>query len=172
MPKCYMMVGLPYSGKSHFIKNTPVLTQNDNIVVISADKYIHKMAEALGKSYLEVFPHVYQAANVFAQKELEDASIYGFDIVIDQTNINRFSRENKLGLLLSDYEKIAVVMPEISQDELTNRIASRENQYIPSGIMATMRDLYTEPTLNEGFDQIVHVGFDDVVIGEETFYEG
>tara|TARA_R100000951_G_scaffold41458_1_gene35002 strand:- start:3574 stop:4089 length:516 start_codon:yes stop_codon:yes gene_type:complete len=169
MPKCYMMVGLPYSGKSTFVKNTD-LFKKDDFVSISADQYIHKMAESVQKSYLEAFPHVFNAANQFASEALEQAALQGLNIVIDQHNVNAYSRESKLKLLLSDYEKIAVVMPTLSDEELKQRYQDRCEQRVPKSVYSTLSDLYTTPAFSEGFDRIVHVGFDDVVVEKESVY--
>ena len=52
MPKVYMLIGVPGSGKSTWIKNQDWAK---GMPVISSDRFIDEHAERVGKTYNEVF---------------------------------------------------------------------------------------------------------------------
>ena len=118
MPKCYMMVGIPYSGKSTFIKN---YFKDFDYVLLSTDDYIETVASQDGKSYTDTFTHVYARASEFMHKQLQFALSNSLDIVWDQTNLTKKSRRQKLSLLPSTYTKIGCVFEIPDYEELSRR---------------------------------------------------
>lgn len=89
-PVCFVMVGVPASGKSTLVevfkKTSP------DAYVASTDNYIEQLAKERGLSYNEVFESAIKPAGMGMQLGVKDAVEKGQDIIWDQTNINRKSR--------------------------------------------------------------------------------
>ena len=92
MPKLYMLVGVPGAGKSTWIKNHA----DGAAMVLSTDDKIEAAARAQGKTYSEVFKDEIKAATSGMAQDLLRALRDGRDIILDQTNITRKSRKEKL----------------------------------------------------------------------------
>lgn len=105
MPKLYMLIGVPGSGKSTWIKNQ---TWSDKTVVASSDRFIDDYAEKEGKTYNDVFKDYAPIAMRLMENQVLVAQANGCDIVWDQTNMSAKSRAKKLAML-EGYEKVAVV---------------------------------------------------------------
>lgn len=156
MAKCYILVGIPGSGKSTWIKN-----QNfdwSNTVVASTDDYVDRAAALVGMTYSEVFKEVMPDAVKYMALVVEDAVKKGHDIVWDQTSTTVPSRAKKFRMLPPNYSVIAVVFKTPDKTELTRRLASRPGKEIPDHVIRTMQAGWQEPTKVEGFDSIIHVG--------------
>ena len=153
MPKLYMLIGVPGSGKSTWIKSQ---TWTDNTVVVSSDRFIDEHAASVGKTYNEVFDDYIKIATKLMDNQVLIAQANGCDIIWDQTNTSPKSRKNKLDKLW-DYEKIAVYFRTPDEAELERRLASRPGKSISSNIMRSMISNLTEPTKDEGFKEIWYV---------------
>ena len=153
MPKLYMLIGVPGVGKSTWIKNQ---TWSDRTTVVSSDRYVDEEAERQGKTYNEVFKDYIKIATKIMENHVLVAQANGFDIVWDQTNISAKSRKAKLGML-ADYEKVAVFFRTPKFDVLNGRLQSRPGKAIPSDVMHRMITGLEEPTLDEGFSEIIFV---------------
>ena len=151
MPKFYMMIGIPGSGKSTWIKKH----NSGGTMVASSDAYIDAQAEKAGKSYNEVFNQNIKAANNHAQTVSRQAFDLNLDLIWDQTNVSRKSRAAKLAMVPDHYEKIAVVFPTPAPDELQKRLSSRPGKSIPQNIVMAMASSLEQPTADEGFDRII-----------------
>lgn len=156
MPKCYMMVGIPYSGKSTFIKN---YFKDFDYVLLSTDDYIETVASQDGKSYTDTFTHVYARASEFMYKQLQFALSNSLDIVWDQTNLTKKSRRQKLSLLPSTYTKIGCVFEIPEYEELLSRRELRKEKIIHLDVIENMKKTFEFPSLEEGFDEIYKVKF-------------
>lgn len=155
MPKCYMLIGVPGSGKSTWIAQQPF--DWNRTVIASTDNYVDKIASQRGQTYSEVFDEVMPAAVRHMANTVIDAVKHGHDIVWDQTSTSRKTRKKKFDMLPDNYEVVAVVFPTPSQQELERRLASRPGKIIPSEIVQSMIDNYQEPTEQEGYSKIIHV---------------
>ena len=155
MPKAYILVGVPGSGKSTWISKAPV--DWNNTVVASTDNYIDKLAKEQGKTYSEVFKDNMPRAVHEMARTVRHAVEAGQDIIWDQTSTTIVSRTKKFKMLPDEYEVIAVVFPTPDSAELARRLASREGKVIPDVVMKQMIAGWEEPSENEGFDQIIHV---------------
>ena len=152
MPKFYMMVGVPGSGKSTWIKN-----YNQNALVASSDAYIDMVAKNQDSTYSQVFDANIKAANNYALGIARQAFDFKLDLIWDQTNLTAKSRKEKLKLVPDSYEKIAVVFPIPDEKELARRLANRPGKTIPDNVMKSMIANFTPPTTDEGFDRIINV---------------
>lgn len=156
MSELIMLIGLPGSGKSTFIKK---LNQHNDYVVISSDDIIEELAALEGKTYTDVFDkHV-----GFATKEMfrraEEAIRQNKKVIWDQTNMNSKNRRKKLAMFPKEYVKKAVIF-SIDNLELKRRLDKRAKETgktIPAHIMKSMANSYEAPTKAEGFSQIFWV---------------
>ena len=155
MPKAYILVGVPGSGKSTWISKAPV--DWNNTVVASTDNYVEQEAKRQGKTYSDVFKDVMPSAVNNMAHTVIDAVKNNQDIIWDQTSTTRHTRAKKIRMLPSNYEVIAVVFPTPNQQELSRRLSNRPGKNIPDEVIKSMIDKWEEPSEDEGFDKIIHV---------------
>lgn len=150
MPKLYMLVGVPGSGKSTWVKNQEWAK---DCAIVSTDKYVEEWAETVGKTYTEVFEEYMPVAVAKMAGAVNGARSVGKDIIWDQTSTTISTRAKKFRML-PEYYAIAVVFRIPEPDELQKRLASRPGKVIPSDVLARMIDGWEEPTEEEGFKEI------------------
>lgn len=153
MPKLYMLIGVPGSGKSTWIKDQ-IWALGLNI--ISTDVWIDDYAKRMGKTYSEVFEEYIPTATKFMEDQVVFCREHNLDVIWDQTNMSAKSRAKKLAKL-PGYEKIAVVFRTPEKAELDRRLASRPGKFISESIINSMIKSYDEPTEDEGFKEIWRV---------------
>ena len=151
MPKLYMLVGLPASGKSTWVENEKF---DSKVAIVSTDKHIDDFAKSENKTYNDVFSAYYKTAKRMMDVEVKQAVIDGRDIVWDQTNLTRNSRVLKLAMIPDNYIKIAIVLGTPPKKEHDRRLKSREGKVISQRTISQMKDGYEKPELSEGFDSI------------------
>jgi predicted kinase len=150
MPKVYVLVGVPGSGKSTWIKNQDWAL---GLTIVSTDAFVEDYARAQGKTYNEVFKgYMPTAVNLMAE-QVVFAREHGHTIIWDQTSTTVKSRKKKFNML-PDYEHIAVVFRTPDSNELARRLASRVGKSIPDHVMRSMIDGWEEPSLEEGYMEI------------------
>lgn len=150
MPKMWMLIGVPGSGKSTYRASLPT-----DAVVLSTDDQIESIAAGLGKTYTEVFrDHIAQAEKDMYQRAMK-AFAAGEDVIWDQTNLTAKTRAKKLIMVPDQYEKIGVYFATPDADELQRRLDSRKGKTIPANILMGMASQLQRPTREEGFDRII-----------------
>lgn len=152
MNKLYVMVGVPGSGKSTWIKNQTWML---GLPVVSTDAFVEDYAKEQGKTYSEVFQEYMPTA---VEKMVEQVIFYrenNVDIIWDQTSTTIATRAKKIRML-PEYYKIAVVMRTPTTAELQKRLDSRPGKNIPWEVVSSMASqLEAEPpTEDEGFNEI------------------
>jgi len=150
-PKLYMLVGVPGSGKSTWVKNQEFWMKD--CVYISTDTYVEEWAKTVGKTYTEVFEEYMPIAIAKMLDAVNDTQSIGKDIIWDQTSTTIVSRAKKFRML-PEYYAIAVVFRIPEPQELQKRLANRPGKMIPSDVLARMIDSWEEPTEDEGFKEI------------------
>ena len=148
MATLYMLVGVPGSGKTTWIRNN-----KHDAVVLSTDDYIEKIAAKQGKTYSEVFKDTIGDATDQMEKDLIQALRNERDIIWDQTNLTAKSRKSKLSRIPKSYKKVGVYF-SVPQD-LRDRLASRPGKVIPEPVIISMINQLQPPTKEEGFDEVV-----------------
>lgn len=153
MPTIFMLIGVPASGKSTWVASL----DNHNSVILSTDSYIEDRALLMGLTYDKMFvPEIKNAEN-HMWSCLKNAISSNLDIIWDQTNLTMKSRANKLAGIPSHYKKVAVVFPTPDDLEHNRRLNSRPGKTIPEHIMNNMKQNFQQPTIKEGFDEIIYV---------------
>jgi predicted kinase len=151
--KLYVLVGIPGSGKSTWVKNQDWAK---DIPVVSTDNFVEEYAAREGKTYSEVF-HDYMpiAVKLMANQALI-CQANKLDVIWDQTSTTVATRAKKINML-PNYYKIAVVFKAPEPNELMRRLESRPGKNIPWSVITSMLSQWQEPTEDEGFDEIWHV---------------
>lgn len=153
MPKFYMLIGVPASGKSTWLKQNI----HSGVSVASSDDYIESKAAAQNKTYNDVFRDEVKAGNQWAINTAKVAVELGQDLVWDQTNLTKKSRAPKLALIPDEYEKIAVFFRTPHPEVHRKRLDSRPGKKIPDHIVGGMAATIEPPSKEEGFHEIITV---------------
>jgi predicted kinase len=154
MPKFYMLIGVPASGKSTWREQ-----YEGTAAVISTDDIIEQTAAASGRTYNDSFKENIKFATEIANSRAKHAFATDEDVIWDQTNLTPKSRKPKLALVPEHYEKIAVVFLTPEDAEWQRRL-DRPGKSIPQHILMGMRDSMMFPDPEEGFNRIEVVGGD------------
>ena len=150
MPKLYVLIGVPGSGKSTWVKSQD---WDSDCAYISTDIHVESYANSVGKTYSEVFDEYMSTAVELMVQDVISARTAGKDIIWDQTSTSIKSRKRKFNML-PDYHAIAVVFRTPEKEELARRLASRPGKEIPDYVMRSMISSWDEPTEDEGFAEI------------------
>jgi predicted kinase len=150
MKKLYVLVGVPASGKTTWLKNQ---TWALGLTVVSTDTFVEDYAKRVGKTYSEVFDEYMPTAIEQMVEQVEHARDHGHDIIWDQTSTTVASRLRKFRML-PDYYKIAVVFSVPDAEEHERRLQSRPGKVIPPAVLQDMKEKFELPTEEEGFNEI------------------
>ncbi len=163
MPTCYLMVGVPGSGKSTYIKE--VKKENPNLISVSSDEYLEEIAQKEGKSYSDVHKEHIKSATKWLNNRIASLISNKEDFIWDQTNLNPKSRKDKIQPLLKKGYDVCAITFELSAEEVKKRVKERgeaTGKFIPRSIMESMISNYVRPSYEEGFKSIyVANGFGD-----------
>lgn len=146
-----MLVGVPGSGKSTWIKNQDFTYA----IIASSDDYIERVAAESGKTYDEVFSRAIGYAQKFVDSQVQQAINLDATLVWDQTNTTAKGRKVKLGRIPKEWRKICVFFATPEPEVLQRRLDSRIGKKIPKDVMKSMIDNLEVPDLKEGWDEIV-----------------
>jgi predicted kinase len=150
MPTAYILVGVPGSGKSTWVRNQRWCK---DCTYVSTDKFVEQHARRVKKTYGEVFDSYMPQAVDRMAKQVIRACEADRDIIWDQTSTTLASRARKFRML-PGYRMIAIVFPTPDHDELQRRLASRHDKIIPTQVVEKMIADWEEPAELEGFDEI------------------
>lgn len=154
MPKLHMMVGIPYSGKSTYVKK---LTDSySTAYVYSTDAIIEEIAKVYGLTYGDIFQKAYPLAEMIANKGLAVAIKTHRDVIWDQTNLTAATRKGKMSQFPAEYVKIAYIA-KTNMEQVIERSKTRPEKVIPMHIISDMQKKLENPDLSEGFAEVVDV---------------
>ena len=151
-PTAVILVGLPASGKTHYIQHV-LLAQYPDAVVLSTDAYIERFAKKLHATYSEIFDRCMPAAIRLMMRAHRRAYAKKQNIIWDQTSLTVNSRRKKTNALRG-YDLIAVVL-DTADTLIEQRITQRPGKTIPAQVLRQMRASYVKPTFSEGYTQII-----------------
>ncbi len=147
-PTVHMMVGLPGSGKSSFIK----LNEDFNgLPIFSFDQCVLEYSMTYDILYEECFKDKIAMKEIskIALSEYHKLIHYKRDFIIDMTNLSKESRKRKLNDIPIHYRKCVYVM--ITSKDLC---WDRQTHNVPRQVFNKMSRNFTIPEFNEGFDGI------------------
>ena len=150
MPKVYVLVGVPGSGKSTWVAHQEWA---DRCAYISTDMYVERLAKDQDKTYNEVFKDSMPLAVKMMADDVVAAREAGKNIIWDQTSTTVKSRKKKFNML-PDYEHIAVVFKTPAPLELAIRLKNRPGKNIPQHVINSMISGWEDPTLDEGYAEV------------------
>jgi predicted kinase len=150
MSKLYVLVGVPASGKTTWIKDQIWAL---GLTIVSTDAFVEDYARSQGKTYSEVFDEYMPTAVELMSEQVIRARELGHDIIWDQTSTTIATRAKKLRML-PDYYAIAIVFRTPDRATLDERLNSRPGKLVPSHVVDGMINNWEEPTEDEGFKEI------------------
>ena len=158
-PEFIMMVGVPGSGKSTYIKNLKATNPEKDYVVLSTDDIISAWGAERGLNYTQAFQKFeFKNAQSIFNANFRKAIKERRNIIVDRTNLTKKGRAKLLSNLPADYKTKAVVF-EIDPEELQRRLTTRAKEtgkFIPDKVMSDMIASYVPPSKEE-FDAIQFV---------------
>ena len=150
MPKAYILVGVPASGKSTWVQ---AQEWSKDCSYVSTDYHVENQAKLEGKTYSEVFNDFMPFAVKMMADDVVRAREAGKDIIWDQTSTTVLSRKKKF-VMLPDYYAIAVVFKTPAESELMKRLDGRPGKTIPWKVVSDMINNFELPSEDEGFKEI------------------
>lgn len=154
MPSLYMLIGVPASGKSTWTKKQELL---EDVAIVSSDDIIENIGEIFGLDYNETFRLFGDGCIKLMLRDAQHHFKDNVNVIWDQTNTTKKSRAKKLDMVPDHYTKYAVFFEAPNKEEHERRLASRPGKNIPPNVITNMVETIEEPTLEEGFDQIIYV---------------
>lgn len=149
-PVIIILCGPPYVGKTSYRKQ-----MYPDMPCLSTDDMIMRLAELTGKSYNEIFKdsigHITKQFNDQLKKKIANNESF----IIDRTNLTKDSRAKLLKQIPRHYYVIGVGLPNISEEQLQERMLKRESHSVPIDVVRSMQHSYQLPTIAEGFDRTV-----------------
>lgn len=150
MAKLYVMMGLPGSGKSTFLKN--YCSNLDNTVIVSRDEIRFSLLKE-GEDY---FSHENDVTKIL-WKTINEELANGKNVYVDQTSLNEKSR-----LLLLNHidqnlcSKISLIWCDTPTTCCLENNETRKGTraYVPRGVIRRMSQQLQVPNFKEGFNAI------------------
>lgn len=157
-PQCFIMVGLPGSGKSTIVED--LKKEIPSIQVASTDNYIEEYAKKKNSTYNKVFDEAIKDATSNLKVDVLKYMALSVNFIWDQTNLNKKSRKDKINILLKNGYEVTIIVMKISDEEQRKRLSERNklgNKYISSNLVNSMKDSYEEPSYDENVSNIYFV---------------
>lgn len=153
MSKLYIAIGVPGSGKSTYLKTL-------DAVYVSSDAI---REELFGDEDSQENPRkVFAILNSRIKKALKE----GKDAIYDATNVAKGTRKS----IIKDYREMAdeiIAYFVDTQLEIAIQRNNNRDRVVPVEVIERMNNKLSPPTIEEGFDKIVHIKT-ELVNGKEV----
>lgn len=157
-PWALMLVGLPGSGKTTFIKKLLSYLDDKHVAVLSTDDLIEARAAAEGKTYSEIFGSVsFKVFKTEMEQAGEQARAWKRSVILDQTNMSSKARRTKIEPFVKAGYTCVVLGFDVPMKTLFERIEKRgaeTGKVIEHKVLYQMASGYTPPTKDEGFAHV------------------
>ncbi len=153
-PKCYILVGVPASGKSTWLANRNAER------IASSDAVIDRLAADNNTTYDQIFSKAVDRAQVEFWSNVKHFAKSGETFYVDRTNTGANARKKIIDVVKStndNYEFVAVVFLKPEYEEWQRRLTSRVGKSIPQHVLDQMVMNFSMPSVAEGFSQILVV---------------
>jgi len=145
MQKIYILTGLIGSGKSTWAKRK--VQENDNVIIINRDSI-----RTMIKDKYVYHIRYEKCIKVMAEQMVSVAIAYGFDVIIDETNLTKEKRA--FWIEASDYfinVQLVLVYCTESENNLEYRMREPRNQSeeVWASVLEGMKKSFEEPELSE-----------------------
>ena len=153
MSKLIMMVGIPGSGKSTYIKN-----HFPNIVSVSRDAIRFEILDEKGGEYFDYEKEVF---NSFV-RQIIGSLVVDEVTIADATHLNKNSRAKLLNKVRQFADEIEVIFMDVDLITAIERNDKREGHAkVPRGVIRRMFFQLEAPEENEGFNKITIIREED-----------
>jgi predicted kinase len=156
MPVLEMFVGFPGTGKSYLMRS---LTLAKPAYVFCTDHILEIFARKNSISYDEAYDLYFKEADKSARKLLEYAIKHQWNVVFDQTNLSQKKRMRVLRRMSqAGYRCVGRYIEPPTDDSMIQewnlRLNDRPGKTIDNTIIEYMRLHFTEPSIEDGFDEL------------------
>ena len=154
MATLHMLIGIPGSGKSTYVRNT-LINQLNNAIIVSSDE-VRNLHPDFDEDH--IWPEIYRLCAI--------ALLENKELIFDATNITpkvrkRFFDElEKRNVKFDSYQKIAYYFTtdvEICYQRVLKRNQNPNERYLPVEVIRQYNANKIMPTEEEGFCKIVVV---------------
>lgn len=155
-PEIVVLVGIPGSGKSTWVRQQMARYPEKNYVVISLDDIIEELGAAAGiQNYGIAFYKFIGQATSMMKAKAQQAFADRRNIIWDQTSLTEKKRRSILNQARG-YRAEAVVW-SLTDEEWKRRFNKRKAEVgkdIPQNILDNMAKSFTMPNKTEGFEKV------------------
>lgn len=145
------MVGNIGAGKSTLVKE--YVDKGYRIISKDAIRYMLGGGQYIFDIALE------RQVDQIAKNAIIDLTYAGYNVVVDETNMDSLEREDYLHYIRGDYKKIALVLPKLSKEESVRRRLQANHGDTPKEVWEEVWErknkAFQEPSQEEGFDEII-----------------
>ena len=155
-PYVIILIGPPLCGKSFFY-NKFLENIDSDVTLVSRDETVMDVYGS--RNYNDAFSNVNQKqVDRALTQSLVDAGKSGKNVIVDMTHMTSKRRKGNLDYFGDEYNKVCVVFPIPSDEELIKRNKKRieeEDKDLPMHIVKRMISQHQPIRENEGFQKII-----------------